>query len=481
MSEARVINYKAPPTVGKFIKDNSIENYIVGPVGSGKSVGSIMKCMHIAKTIMKDPVDGVRRSRIIVSRRTEDQLHRTFATDFCTWFPPDGKHIIYRKKLREIELNFPEELECMINLMPLDTAQDKDRLLSSNVTAICFDECVEVNHKLIADARGRVGRFPSTRYKDGDRKRGILYGCYDEDGFKLGQVFGSTNPPEGGTWWQDRIDNPPDGIKVYRQPSGLSDNAENLDHLPPDFYEDKARSNDMDWVRRYVHGLTGKSKKGKPVYSGFIRDYHLSVPALEPTRYAPVIVGMDFGLNPSAVFLQQSLNGQINVLDELTSDGMGIKRFLETMFTPLISRKYLGVDVQIFGDPSGVARKDTDEKTNFDFLRTAGYNAMPAATNVIADRTESVNDLFCRQIEGKPAILVDSRLAFLIAGLDGKYFYKTDEESGYIIKLKPEKNEYSHIQDAFQYACLYYNKPMRIFDQRQDAIELKNANYSWSD
>lgn len=481
MQETKIINYKAPPTVARYIKDNSVENYICGPIGSGKSVGSIMKCMYIAKNIMRDPVDGIRKSRIIVSRKTEDQLNRTFAQDFIKWFPPDGKHIIYRKKAREIEIKIPNEIECMIYLIPLDTPQDKERLLSTNVTAICFDECIEADNRLISDARGRTGRYPGTRYKDDDPEKGIIYGPYDDNGFSLGQLFGSTNPPEGGTWWQDRIDNPPPGVTVFRQPSGLSEDAENLNHLPPNFYQEKAISNDEDWVRRYVHGLTGRSKKGKPVYSGFIHDYHVSTENLEPTRYAPVIVGMDFGLNPSAVFLQQTLDGKVHVLDELTSDGMGIKRFMDEIFTPLIKRKYLGVDIQIFGDPSGAKRTDTNEKTNFDYIKYAGYSAIPAHSNVVADRVESVNGLFCRQIQGEPAIMIDHRLSFLIAGLDGKYHYKTNEENGYIIDAKPVKNEYSHIQDALQYACMYYNKPMRVLNNKAEAIEIKKTNYYWDD
>ncbi len=477
LRETNIVKYKAEKCAKEFIKCNALENYIVGPIGSGKTVSAIMKCWHIASTIMKDPKDGVRKSIIIVSRKTEMQLHQGFAADFCKWFPPDGKYIIYRKKLREIEIDFPNEMHCMIYLVPLDSERDKARLLGTNVSAVLFDEFVEVDLELIAQARGRVGRYPATKYENNDYTKRIIYGCFDDAGRKLGQVFGSTNAPEGGTDWAERIDYPPEGIVVIRQPSGLSDEAENLAHLPPDFYQDKAKSNDPDWVRRYVHGLTGKSKKGKPVYSGFVRDLHVTQEEMFPLQHIPVIVGMDFGRDPSAVFCQQTQDGQVRVIDELPANGMGVKTFLKELFTPMVNNKYLGCDIHIFGDPSGITREG-DERSCFDRIQEAGFQSQPASTNTLADRLESVNDLFSRQIQGKPAILVNKNCSFLIAGLDGKYHYETDEKDGFITKFKPKKDGYSHIQDALQYACLYYNRPSRLGEFNDRKLEIEAFDFT---
>jgi hypothetical protein len=61
--------FTPPPTVARFMQDDSKMRVLMGPVGSGKSVGCVMEIPRRAQAVppMKD---GIRRSRWVVVRNT---------------------------------------------------------------------------------------------------------------------------------------------------------------------------------------------------------------------------------------------------------------------------------------------------------------------------------------------------------------------------------------------------------------------------
>jgi len=173
----------------------------------------------------------------------------------------------------------------------------------------------------------------------------------------------------------------------------------------------------------------------------------------------PLIVGMDFGLNPSAVIGQVDMFGRLLVLDSLTSDGMGVLRFLQTTLRPLLATKYPGLPVIVVGDPAGVNRAQTDERSCFDILKLEGFKAIPAKSNSPVARIAAVDSFLMRQVEGKPAMLIDPCARSIIAALRGGYRYKL-KKSGEM-EDGPEKNSHSHVADALQYLCLHADGGLR--------------------
>ena len=61
------LDYSPPPTIGEFIADYTpgqlFHNWIIGPVGSGKTTGIFFKLIYMASLQAPSPRDGVRRSR----------------------------------------------------------------------------------------------------------------------------------------------------------------------------------------------------------------------------------------------------------------------------------------------------------------------------------------------------------------------------------------------------------------------------------
>ena len=84
-----VINYKPPPTIKQFIVDyragELFFDWIVGPVGSGKTTGIFFKLCYMAG-LQEPGLDGIRRTRAVIVRNTMPQLKDTTLKSWSYWF-----------------------------------------------------------------------------------------------------------------------------------------------------------------------------------------------------------------------------------------------------------------------------------------------------------------------------------------------------------------------------------------------------------
>ena len=101
------------------------------------------------------------------------------------------------------------------------------------------------------------------------------------------------------------------GWDVFKQPSGRSSLAENIENLPEGYYDTQGRSD--EYVRVYIDGEYGLSSAGQPVYKYFKPiTIWLSKnwPIINGVR--PIVVGIDLGLTPAAVIGQQDPRGRVS-------------------------------------------------------------------------------------------------------------------------------------------------------------------------
>jgi len=196
----------------------------------------------------------------------------------------------------------------------------------------------------------------------------------------------------------------------------------------------------------------GAIQDGKPVYNMFAYDQHVADEEIPVADGLPVYIGLDFGLTPAAVF-GQKVRGRWLILQEIVAFDMGIVRFAELLRQEL-AVKYDNCEINIFGDPSGDFRAQTDESTPFQILRGAGLKARPAPSNDVALRLESVSASLNRMVDGLSGFLIDPRCKEIIKGFEGGYQYRRIQVSGERYDDRPEKNRFSHIHDALQYLML---------------------------
>jgi hypothetical protein len=152
---------------------------------------------------------------------------------------------------------------------------------------------------------------------------------------------------------------------------------------------------------------------------------------------------------------------------------MGIRQFCMNQLLPLLRRKYFGMNVMGFGDPSGVSRMPTDESTCFEVLhsREIGLmNVVEAGTNAIAPRVGAVEAFLNKMVMGEPGFILSPNCHYIRKAMNGAYHYERDPKSdGDQTKLIPVKNFASHIADSLEYLCMYvdvkdeYEKARKAF------------------
>ena len=458
--------YKADGDVLKaFMRDDTFFRGIRGPVGSGKSVACCVEVFRRALAQKKND-EGIRKSRWAIIRNTNPQLRTTTIKTWLDWFPEEdwGKFqwsVPYTHHLKR------GDLDLEVIFLALDRPEDVKKLLSLELTGIWINEARELPKSIIDACTMRVGRYPSMR----------------EGGPSWTGVIADTNAPEEDHWWpimsgevpvpdhipaeEAKMLVKPDNWMFFTQPAGMLEKkdkdgniddyapnpkAENQTNMLESYYPNLIRGKTKSWIDVYVMNRLGIIQDGKPVYNMFVADTHVAKEEIPIADGMPVYIGLDFGLTPAAVF-GQKVRGRWLVLQEIVAFDMGIVRFAE-LLRQEIAVRYANCEVNIFGDPSGDFRAQTDESTPFQVLRGAGLRARPAPSNDVSLRIESVSNPLQRMVEGKSGVLIDPRCRELIKGFEGGYQYKRMQVSGERYDDKPDKNRFSHIHDAMQYMML---------------------------
>lgn len=448
--------YYSSPTGTLFHQSDAKVRYMEGPVGGGKSTTCIMDLLRMAMDQQPD-AQNIRRTRWIIIRATNPQLRTTTIKTFQMWIPTEVAPVIYtapiNARMRQ-PLGDGTILDCEFIFLALDEAADVAKLTSLEATGAYINESREIEHTHFETLQGRINRYPET--------------IKDDDGVTL---FGPThpsiimdsNPPKTGHWTYRlfHIGENPKGFELFMQPPavtwdeatstwGINPDAENLNHLADNYYETQLHGASDEYIRVMLAGEPGMSVAGKVVYPTYVERKHVAPQIINPTRGMPVIIGFDFGLNPAAIILQLSYKG-LRVLDELPASDESLEDFISEYLRPLIIKRYGGYPLIGVGDPAGRGRSGIDKRTPFDVLNANGLKAHPAITNNPITRKETV-EWFLRRDEG---LVISPHCTFTREAFSGGYIYKEQRNNTGRYSERPDKNEYSHIMDALQYAALY--------------------------
>lgn len=478
------IRFDAPPTVAAFMKSAMFGRLVAGPVGSGKTTGCIFELFRKALEQAPAP-DGFRYTRFAVVRQTLKQLKDTVLKDIMSWL---GGVARYKVQDNIVIIEFADVISEWL-LLPLEDAEDQRRLLSMQLTGAWMSECIEMDVNLVAGIAGRCGRYPS-----GARGTPSWFG-----------IIADTNMPSEGSDWHKFMDiEKPEDWDIYIQPGGLEEFAENLAWLTQTaetlkldvddptrlaqgrvYYERLARSANPDWIRRYVHAQFGNDPSGTAVFrESFKSSFHVA-DGLIPNRFAPLIIGQDFGRDPCSAITQMDARGRLLVLEEVIATDIGLQGHLEANLRPvLLKPEYMGLPIIIIGDPAGRNKSTLYEESEFDLLRRMGFQALPAPTNDLDPRLRSVEAWLLKQNDGKGAILFDRlKCPTIIRGLAGGYRYAKTRNG--TRKPLPDKNQYSHPIDALQYACLVAHGQMngvigRVLGGRKQSSRPRVSAAGWT-
>lgn len=435
----------------KYLEDRSPVSLIEGPVGSGKTVGSLMKGFLVS--VEQQAHLGVRYSRGMVMRNTYPELKSTVIKSFEDWFPGSVAPLRWDAPITAT-LKFPladgTKLDCEIYFLSFDRPDDIGKLKSFEVTWAALSEMNELAKVALDMATQRVGRYPPKRLGGPS-----WYG-----------VFGDTNMPDDDSWVYRVFEKEkPKGYKLFRQPGGLilrgtefldNPDAENIANLPGgyEYYRRQLSGKSKEWVKVFLLAQYGTIADGKPIYPEWNDEIHCK--KTPPYPGLPLLLGFDYGLTPACAICQLSPRGQLLVLGELFAKDMGVRQFARDIVKPHLAINYAGYGFQAAGDPAGMAKAQTDEKSCFMELAEEGIACVPASTNAFVGRREAVAKYLTRMIDGQPALIVDPGCDMIRRGFNGRYQYKRLQVVGEErYRDIADKNDFSHLHDALQYAALH--------------------------
>lgn len=379
------------------------------------------------------------------------------------WFPEDVWGPMNRTDM--IHHIKRDDIDSEVLFRALDRPDDVKKVLSLELTGAWVNEAREVPKGIIDALGDRVGRYPSRR-NGGCTWRGVML---------------DTNSPDDDHWWYRLAEEErPKGWEFFAQPPGLvevegqwrtSPDAENLSNLEVDYYEIRAAGKSREYVLVYYCNEYGFVREGKPVYPEYIDGTHAASKILEPIEGLPIYVGIDFGLTPAAVFGQRNKGGRWRIIDELVTEDTGAVEFAE-LLGPILRNRYAGYEFEIYGDPSGDNRAQTDKTTPFEILKSRGIPVAKAPSNDWVMRREAVATALTKMIDGGPGFLISPKCKITRKGMAGGYAYKRIQVAGdEQYRDKPDKNKFSHPCEALQYLMLGAGAGETVIPRKRNRAE----------
>lgn len=440
------------PVAAAYLVDRSSASCIMGPIGSGKTSVSLIKCLYAAA--QQEPNDkGIRYSKFAVIRDTYRNLSKTTIPSWTNWVPrelgefkgggsgePATHHIRFKLE------NDNTIVDLLMEFIAVGEHNIEDVMRGWEGSGAYLNEADRLPEDVFKFVRGRVGRYPSLpKHNVKCSWRGVWadMNAPDEDNY-MAKLF---------------IYDRPQGFAFFEQPGGLNPNAENIKNLPDRYYEDQMAGQTDYYIRRMIHNKLGYSRDGKPVYEEFNDSIHVAAQPLKPIPGLPIDIGFDGGLTPAAVIGQQLSTGHWNILAEIIADGIGAHRFAE-LVKRVLSTDFRGFLVRSATcDPAcmSASSQAENERSWRDIMALiTGLKILPAQSNAITPRLDTVKMVLSRLIDGRPGFSLSPRCMTLRRGFNSGYRFRRQANlnANVIIGDSPEKNEYSHPHDALQYLLM---------------------------
>lgn len=445
----------------------------MGPEGCAKTTTALAKIVLEATNAWpnrRDPRTGtywtdwkhmtVRGTYRQLTKNLIPSWHRIVPKDIGHWVnePPQTHTVVLRGRYGLVKL--------IMEFVALQDDNVEDILRGWEGTSALINEGDLLSPDVLQFMKGRVGRYPSALEGGPPRKFFILV---------------DFNAPDTDNYLYDvLVENPTAFTEFYRYPSGLSPNAENLKNLAGGaaYYSNRVGSMAKWLVRRLITNEWGHSRDGVPVHADDFNDeLHVAPHRIELARGVPLIVGIDAGLTPAASFRQLMPSGQQRTIDELVSppdSGIGPTGFGQ-MLRAHMNTHYAGVPtnlVRFFADPAAFDGGSKDGKdpawvvTCSKALRSPIVKPRP--NNQLTPRLEAVREPMRRIIDGQPGWLLSPSCKTIRKGYNSHYRYKLTQVAAgesVINKAEPEKNHWSHVANADEYAALGVSR----FSAQQDA------------
>lgn len=452
----------AGPISDAYILNTSPISCIAGPQGSGKSIASEKKFLVEGQRVSPGS-DRVRRYVLGIFRQSYDALWKATIPSWWEIFPrgmTGSKWTGASPRAATHIITYEDQwglIEATAHFLAFGDDANPEHLRGLQFTDVLLPEMDTQRPDLLTWLIGRIGRSPPPK----------VIG-------RQGRIYGDMNAPDVLNWTYKKFYQLPrqPGFQLFRQPGGLDPGAENLaayatprDPTGRGYYLQQVELNKDNpwWVRRMVHGIPGMSRGVNLVYDKFDETTMLAAATIKPEPILPVLVGIDGGLTPAAVYCQEMSDGQFRVLAEIGLDRGGIEELGAQMLV-LEKHRFAGCEFVDRCDPSMIAGEDGATVDRSDQLVSKGSDRQRlsdvlgrrveiSSTNEPGSRWDAVRNLIKNNLgPGRPGFWLDPSCAGLLRGFLQTYHYRLLRGTNDLSSVQPTFDTHTH--DALQYAAL---------------------------
>jgi phage terminase large subunit len=479
--------YQLTPS-GKMVMDSTSQlTVICGAVGSGKSTAAMLS---IIKRASEQPLyNGVRRSRVCFIRNHVPVLRTTTIETFKQIFPEAKLKYNYPiNGILEFTNENGEHVRIELLFLPVSTKEDTQRLRSLELTYAFINEANKVSYDVLSACMDRVGRYPP-KNAGGIAHSGVIL---DTNAFSsehwlrqfVFKDFETFTAPTGDYVLTDdmlAIRQPPAVIQfgtkkaaedyVNTLPDTILDDiyphtmdvvksingfyfvnnpyCDNLTNLPKNYYirsigSKPSQDVNVNYMSHFVHDTYSDTA----CFPMFNTELHVTEELADHKKATLIVLGWDFGLTPACCVNLVFNDGKVATIAECFQENMGLERFVPYVIDMLHD---LGIEISAtisFMDVAGQQRAQSNESTCLSVLQSHKFAVGATVTQNIMSRLEAVRNLLYEPEK----YTIHRNCDMLINGLLGEYKFSDNMAEKGI--LKPDKNRFSHLADALQYAFL---------------------------
>lgn len=460
------IDYQPLPSAADFHNSNARVKAYMGPMGSGKSTAAIEENRFLMEE-SKVPL------RFLVLRESFRQLNDSTRKTFEEWFPEPVSH--WNETGKKYLVTWPniekKYLTHEFHFRHARRAQEASNLLSTEYAGIWLEEPV-----------------PAFQMTDGIMGAGLpkefftlALGRQRQRGAPRYTIILTFNPPPMFHWCYEMFVKPPKaqlekmGFELFRSPPN-----ENKKNLPEGYYETLRAIWPDDMIDRFIDGKCITLYPGKPVFTEFNEQLHFRDAKDLKLLNLPMVLALDFGLTPCALFCQITSMGQLRIYRELQMRSSGAIDLAEAI-RDIMKNEFPGLKIRtIWGDPAGQDESQSDRTTPFQKIRAILDVPVQPGDQRIFTRLESVRARAKGITDGDMAIVIAKENCMtLMEGLLGAYRYPASQNG--LIGAKPLKNMFSHLADALQYLCtgefnVVSGETTRAQDDEEKPISIPKLN-----
>ncbi|WP_288990845.1 hypothetical protein [uncultured Sphingopyxis sp.] len=506
------------PVTDRMVASTAFILGIMGPVGSGKTIGMAIKFQHHA-TKQKGRMNGhgqlIRNARYVFIRDTYPNLDRNAIPSFHKVVPRNvGNYVHSSPRVHKYSMVLKRDGHILDpDAKPVDIASVElewraigdqtveDALRGLECTAAAVDEADRTHPDILTFLSGRVGRF-----NDLDPDLVVdpfillgLNGCDDENWTHKvlveealeEEVEAAIRNVAGDRKLVEYCEQPPAILEGEHVPGGwmVNPKAENLANLPKGYYERQYAFANLRGNRQYIDRMLCSRftppQLGRSVFPEYSDKLHCG--EFEAIEGFPLLIFADQGLL-GAVLVAQLVKGQLRILEEIGAvfededDEIQVVQMggetLGKQVAELLVNKYARFEIgDAVCDPAGGAGEDAVNFTSWrqDFQKGLGHRVRKARVprNALAPRLKAVRQHLNRAVGEERALKVHKRCTMTRRAFRTKYFYQRVGKGagdGFYNDVPKKVQGYSDLMDALQYGAFEVEKGLELSEGGRSLI-----------